>query len=556
MTTPAAPASNGKHIQVSDIPEPAKTPISNGEADARLREQFNLITNIMASRADLFRRMTDPKRNIDDECGFPTGVISAREYQLKYERNPIAARAVEVMPRECFQVQPTVFEREDVEEVTEFEDRWDYVSNFLYSGPSWYQDEAGALIWDIFLQADIQSCVASYGIILIGVNDGLALSQPAELITVTRDKDGRYAGTSPTPLKELQFMRVFPEANATIAEWEQNKTSPRYGQPTFYNVTFADPSLSGGQVGQTNERVHWTRVVHIPSDGMGSSDVARDPILKTIYNNIHSLDKLYGGSAEMYWKGAFPGIFLNTIPQLGPDVQVDMKAIQDTMLNYTSGLQRWAVFTGLQPQPMAPQVVDPTQQINVQIEAICIRLAIPKRIFMGSERGELASSQDDAAWNDRVKQRQKMRVTPRIIIPTVNRLILLGVLPVPEGFSIEWPDITSQSAAERATLASTLTQAISSYVGGGCNAVIPEFDFLTRVIGWDEEEVQTILENAEEAKIKREEEDIAKQQELIAQGVIPDPTAPKIIQAPPGTEPPTDEEEEEEPVPAGKEEEE
>ena len=41
-----------------------------------------------------------------------------------------------------------------------------------------------------------------------------------------------------------------------------------------------------------------------------------------------------------------------------------------------------------------------TPFIEVHLQAICIKIPCPKRVFMGSERGELASAQDDSQWND------------------------------------------------------------------------------------------------------------------------------------------------------------
>jgi hypothetical protein len=133
----------------------------------------------------------------------------------------------------------------------------------------------------------------------------------------------------------------------------------------------------------------------------------------------------------MYWRGAFPGISLETHPQLGGDVKFPA-GIRQTMSNYMDGLQRYLALTGVSAKTLAPQVVDPTPQIEVQIQAICIKMGIPKRIFEGSERGELASSQDSSAWNGRIRARQDNYLTPRLIVPFIDRLIAVGVLPEPK----------------------------------------------------------------------------------------------------------------------------
>jgi hypothetical protein len=172
-------------------------------------------------------------------------------------------------------------------------------------------------------------------------------------------------------------------------------------------------------------------------------------------------------------------------------------------------------LSGMSAKSVPPAVSDPTAHVNVQIEAVCIQLGIPVRVFKGSERGELASSQDDAAWNDRLRQRQRGYITPRIIVPFVDRLVGLGVLPEPEEYFVEWPDLDSQTDAEKAAVLAQRTGAYAAYVGGGVESVVPPLDYMTRFDGMDEEEAGTILEEA--AKMmedKQEEEELAQQEQL------------------------------------------
>jgi hypothetical protein len=130
------------------------------------------------------------------------------------------------------------------------------------------------------------------------------------------------------------------------------------------------------------------------------------------------------------------------------------------------------------------------------------------------ERGELASSQDDAAWNDRLKQRQLGVITPRIIIPVVDRLISLRVLPRPaKGYRVSWPDLTSKSDEEKAGIATQRTQAIAAYSSGQLETTLAPMDFWTRIMGFTEDESQSIIANAEEVKAQKEKEQAAKDME-------------------------------------------
>jgi len=202
----------------------------------------------------------------------------------------------------------------------------------------------------------------------------------------------------------------------------------------------------------------------------------------------------------MYWRGAFPGLVIETHPQLGRNFRIDEDKLRDRMENYSNGLQRYLTLLGMSAKSLAPQVSDPTSQINVQIEAICIQLGIPKRVFLGSERGELASSQDDQAWNDRLKFRQNNYITPRIIVPFIDRQISVGVLPIPpKGYHVKWPDLTSQSDQDRATVLVQKAQAYATYVSGQVESIIPPHEWMTKFDNLTEEEATAILEGAARA---------------------------------------------------------
>src|SRR4029077_9047423 len=184
---------------------------------------------------------------------------------------------------------------------------------------------------------------------------------------------------------QLLFLRAFPESLAKVVRYESDRASPRFGQPLEYLVTVNDPNLQSlSEIGPATGTmsVHWSRAIHV-ADGLGSSEVFGTPRMQPVLNRLLDLRKLYGGSAEMYWKGAFPGFGFQSPPEFGGDVDVDVASLRETTEAYMNGLQRYLVATGLQIEQLAPQVVDPTPQILTQIEAICIQIGVPKRVFAG-----------------------------------------------------------------------------------------------------------------------------------------------------------------------------
>lgn len=477
-----------------------------------------ILFNAMMQRSELLQKLLDPRRDLKVECGYPDGGMEPNGYRELYDEDPIGNRVVNVMPKESWKNEPEVYEDEDSEATTEFETAWELLANSL-RGRSWYrgQGEEGSPIWEYLRRADELSGVGGFGVLLLGLDDGQELSKPvrgveekwSEPVDITAED--KLEPTKPTGNvytlnvdkdktkgRRLLFMRAFDESLVQIAQYETNPTSPRYGMPVMYNITFNDPNeWTKGGIGLpfATKSVHWTRVIHI-ADNCGSSEIFGTPRMKPVLHRILDLRKLYGGSAEMYFRGAFPGWSLETHPQLGGDVNVDAAALREQMEQYMNGLQRYMALMGMSAKSLAPQVVDPTPQIDVQIGAICIELAVPRRIFEGSERGELASSQDSDSWNDRMRSRQGKYLTPRMIIPFVDRCIMVGVLPEPQGYSVVWPDLEALSELEKAQVAVQRVDAMAKYIGGNVEALIAPNDFLTRIMEMPQNEVDEVLEGA------------------------------------------------------------
>ena len=761
------------------------------EAWAEFKE---IVSNAMMVRQNLTRALMDPRRDIEDACGYPrlTEEVSIELYRQLYDRDAIGARVVECLPQESWQVTPNVYESQDSEDVTPFEEAWDSLGAGLQgAGLSWAASEKGSRVWEYLLRADVRSGIGRFGLILLGIDDGKALHEPADGVMVVgktvedvseeeaeedtdaeepeegeededdaededaesdtgdeipssdgesdemeteegdgdsstnpprdkkgvavpvgkkpppkgrppirkrvtnqyapfipdspittnveealkklpgvtdeelrvikqwgrervqairnarfiekekergeretpsapsgraRDSQGRepmeegdgppeegglpprkgggreqsappgkgsgkagrggtgdrspdlsgtdaqyydastgssggdqYYGVqfgdseqpSPKPAREprkLLFLRVFDESLVQIVRYEWNSRNPRFGLPVMYRITLNDPRDASTGVGLplATVFVHWSRVIHV-ADNIGSSEFIGRPRMQQVLNHLLGLRKLYHGSPEMFWRGAFPGLALSTHPQLGGDVQVDETRMKSALENYFTDFQRYMLLTGMTAQTLAPQVADPSPHIIQQIEAICIKLGIPIRIFKGSERGELASSQDDAAWNDRLRHRQELYLTPRLIMPFVDRLICVGVLPEPEEYYVDWEDLESLGKSEKATIAGAMTTALGGYVSGGLEAVITPVDFLVRFLGFPEEEAVSMVQAAEQLAQKKAEEQAALQAQQPMIGPDGQPLPPGVgpdgQPLPPGEVPPQVDEE-------------
>jgi hypothetical protein len=190
------------------------------------------------------------------------------------------------------------------------------------------------------------------------------------------------------------------------------------------------------------------------------------------------IQKVAGASAEMYWQGAFPGLSIETQPQLAGLVEVDLSSIDEQMSKWAEGMQRYFVTENLSVKSLAPQVSDPTPQITQLLTLICSTIRVPLRIFLGAEAGHLASSQDKDTWNGRLAARQNYYITPLLIKPFINRLVEHGILPKPEKIMVKWTDLNSWGLQELADVGMKRAQSLLQYVTSGSETVMTFRNFL------------------------------------------------------------------------------
>lgn len=464
-------------------------------------------------RSTLSRRfsVSGSDRDIDAECHYPASVsaLTAELYRDMYDRFGIATRVVDLFPMETWGVNPQVYEVEAEDTETDFERAWKDVSRSL-GGSSYFIDEETSPIWEYLQRVDRLSGIGRFGVLLLGLGIPGSLEDPVPGFEDDRDDAGMAYAFNQRGGTELLYLRAFDESLVDVDVYESRLTSKRYGQPIYYRLTLSDPMIQHEGIGHDSGRevrVHWSRVIHV-ADNLMSSEIYGVPRMQPVYNHLLDLRKLYGGSAEMFWQGAFPGLSFETHPSLGNTVRVDHSGMKDQVESYMNGLQRYLAMTGVSAKQLAPAVADPTAHIERTLDAICVQLGVPKRLFMGSERGELASSQDRNTWEDRLNDRRAQYCNPRIIRPFIDRLIGVGVLPAPrEGYHVKWPDSYAPTPSERAAVATQRMQAVSAYIQSGADVLIPPMEFLVKELDYDREEAEEILRQSAEEIVEEDEEE-------------------------------------------------
>ena len=458
-----------------------------------MNQAKGMITNQLLTRKALIDQLVDTDRDINFECGYPD-VIGIDHYHMMYKRE-LGSRVVGVWPEESWVLDPQILEDERPD-LTPWEEEFDELQrkhNF----------------WYFLSKIDELSGIGRYGVLLFGVDDEGDLADPLDSV-VKAEEDGEIdIPAEATGERDLLYLRAFDEKFVTIAEYEKDPSSRRFGQPTFYNFKFHDVDESGGRGDSltTEQKVHWSRCLHVAETGKTPSEVFGTPRQEPVFNRLWDSRKLVGGSAEMFWKGAFPGLSFELQPDVAADAEIDIDTLKTEVDAYFNSMQRYLALEGMTTKSLAPQVASPSDHFDILITCISIIIKVPKRIFMGSEEARLASDQDTRSFNKRVMRRQQQYLTPRLVRAFVNRLMVMGILSPVDNYDVVWPDLDALTEMEIAELGSKRTEALAKYVGGNVEALVPPKEFLTMILGFSVAEAEAIIEAAVNSLADEDHED-------------------------------------------------
>lgn len=503
-----------------------KGPTLNEQIAHSIRQLDALTLNLFTARSEWLKRQMDPRRDLDEECGYPRE-ISREQYKRMWDRSGVAKRATKLWPSECWAVDPEVYEEEQSETETEFE-------------VSWKAHLKRLNIWHWLERVDVLSGIGHYGVLFVGFDDGKELSEPVEGVEewfrkrALGEEDEKAEAPEPVEPTEpeeppvegeepaepqappvykgkhrVMYLRAFEESLCQISKLDDDPTSPRFGQPVLYNITFGDPAAAAegntAIADTTSKPVHWTRVLHV-ADNRESSEVFGVPRMKPIYNNLHNIQKILGGGGEMFYRGGFPGISIETHPSI-ENPEINMEETREQLFYYMNTMQRFLINQGTTAKSLAPQIADPKSHLMVQLQEISIAMECPFRIFLGSEEAKLAGGQDVENWLRRVKRRQDKNCTPYQIRAYIDLMLASDVLPEPAEYFVEWPDLNEPNATDKANVSNTKATAMGTYVSLGIESIMAPMEFLTMVMGFTLEEAEAIVQGAEdniEASVERE----------------------------------------------------
>jgi len=361
-----------------------------------------------------------------------------QDYRNLFDRQGLATRAVEKFANDTWNRPPVIIDgdaRSDNEEkATPFLKGWNALSKRLK-------------LWQAIRQADIMLGFSRYSVLFMGA-PGEKFSEPA-------GNDGLF------------YIQAFDESQAGIASYIKDTKSSLYGMPENYNVSFnaVDAGIDISQGGL----VHYTRVIHVAENKLSSRIYGR-PRLQTVINRLFDLEKVTGGGAEAAWLSVFKGMLLLTrdgaeLPAKGSQEET---YLNEQITNFMHRIQRFATLSDVDVHDLGVDSINIGDIYGVLSDDFAGSLGIPKRILYGSERGELASSQDKTEWNGVIDSRRTNFAEPEVLNPVIDWCIVHKAVPAPASgsYSTEWAEVYPMSKKERVEYANLLAAGAASVTGG------------------------------------------------------------------------------------------
>jgi len=405
--------------------------------------------------------------------------LTIKDYRDRYKRNAIAGRIVEAFPKATWRGGVEIIEDEDPDSLTLFEAAWEELENRLH-------------VISVLMRADILAGLGRYSVVLIGAEGKLDSELPL------------MSGP-----EKILYLSPFGEDDATIDKYVTDSDNPRFGLPEQYKFKRLDSSPQ-----QRPRYVHWSRVLHI-ADGILDEQLFGEPRLKRCWNLLDDLEKVSGGGAEAFWLRAHQGFQLD-IPTDVEMEETDMTDLQDEVDEYIHGFRRFMRTRGVNLTALGSTVANFSTPVDAIITLISGGTGIPKRILVGSEMGQLASTQDRTNWQERVNDRQEQFASPQVIGPFIDRLIEYKVFPEPLDYEIRWPITQNLDEDQRSVVADKLA-GLNKKAG---EIVITGAEIRDRILMLprleeveEEEEIEEEVE--EEGEEEEEEEEEGKEKGVI-----------------------------------------
>jgi hypothetical protein len=427
-------------------------------------------------------------RDVYTALGY-TKTVVFDDYEARYRRGDLARRIIKEPVGATWRSVPVVNESvpDEVRKTkprTDFEIAWDALVG-----------DKQLKVYHNLRKADLVSGIGRWGVIFLGFND------------VESATDFVKSVEKSTSL-ELLYLSPLNEAQAKIHSFVTDATNPRFGKPEFYDLEFqrsaslrdsavrSTPRAQGDDtVSSMTVRVHWSRVIHLAEES-DESGVVGAPRLEAVFNRLMDLDRVVGSTGEAFWRNAFPGVQAKLDEDFQFSDKQDLDELKTQLDDFVHRWERYIRTQGVTLEQLDAQVAQPKESFEVIISVISGTTGIPQRILLGSERGELSSTQDQSQYAVVIEERRKQYVEPVMLDQFIARLIGVGLLPEAKaGWTYVWPEVFPPSPKEKAEVSRLRTESLTKYTDSLAGRdLIPPSVFLRQFLNFSEDEAAKIEE--------------------------------------------------------------
>ena len=356
------------------------------------------------------------KRDLYNVFGYHKN-ISYGQSLAKYGRQDIVARVIDAPADALWTKPPTVI-----------------TTNEAWNN-AWQALVTKHQLWQIFGRVDRLAGIGEYSTLLIGFDDANKVDK------------------SVAKAKNILYLQPYSCEGAQIKELEQNTSSNNFMKPSLYTINPNRDAMNAGNNAKINGRsfeANGSRILHVVENPL-TDEVYGNCRMERVFNLTDDLLKVAGGTAETFWLTANRGMQIDVDKEmeLTPD---DEKALADELEEFQHQQRRYLRTRGVKVNSLGSDIPNPEQTFRMLIALISGATGIPTRILLGSEAGQLASTQDRNNWAERIIERRTTFGEPQMIKPFIRKLTAAGVLPQvdEQDIKIQWPEAFVLSPLERA----------------------------------------------------------------------------------------------------------
>lgn len=428
----------------------------------------------------------DGKRMVDEILGYPQNpdVNTFRSY---YDDRAIASVIVDRPANDSWRENPIIKDGSDGE--SDFVNEWEALVK-------------KHKIYNQLERLDRLTGIGRFGALLMGFDDADSDSQDQPL-------------DDPS---QLLYIRPYSEENVDIDKIQGEMGEERFGYPLTYDFDLSDNEHDYTfNVELGNKNIHYSRVLHV-AEGLLDNEIYGEPRLQKVLNRLCDLDKLIGAAPEAFWQQAAKGYHVKEQEEAELEEQ-DFEEIAEEFRSYLHGFKRVISSSGADVKELAGATdVDPSNPFDIVISVIAAKTGIPKRVLLGSERGELSSTQDRKNWFDRVHNRRVNYVQPVILEPFIDRILKYDIISPPKNgtYEIEWPNLWQPNRLEQAEIMNKKASALKSASGGMPQSLMDGPKIVEFVFDMDPGEAKEVWKEqenpgAEQEPLDEESEEVQEQ---------------------------------------------